>query len=453
MNPKISVIMPVYNEIKSLKRSIDSILMQTYTDFEFIIINEAASDDGSKELIEKYMEMDARVKLIQKTVEKKGVATSLNLGINAARGEFIARMDADDYSYPERFSKQVHYLEEHPDIVLCGTQYNIITPGKHYHTKLFCKPEEIKAGFLFFNHIGHPTVMFRRNAFKNQNWLYDESQPAEDYHLWMKVIKKEKIVNLDEVLLDYYVGFGNNITVQKKDVFRDNSLDLIAGMLKNTLNIDAGKYDRHVFQLTLKPFSGKRDLMLDLFYLLQEIEEKNKKMKFFNDCALCRVLCRQWNAALKVFYVKFSDINMDLRLPEVESNDEKSFIELIEQAMNLSKEEIGNYIKHLIVKIVTMAEPLKKIIVFGTGAVCKEYFCLENINKIDVVAFADNDETKQNNILLNKKIIHPKNINTVAYDAVIIATTKYSDEIYKQLTEKYSIPRGKVFFLGLLNFI
>ena len=116
-SPQISVVMPAYNAEKYITEAIDSILFQTFKDFEFIIINDA-STDSTKDIIESYK--DPRIKLVNNE-QNKGVAKSLNIGISVACGKYIARMDADDIALPERFQKQFDFMEQHPNIDVCGS--------------------------------------------------------------------------------------------------------------------------------------------------------------------------------------------------------------------------------------------------------------------------------------------------------------------------------------------
>jgi len=113
--PKVSVIMPVFNGEQGIREAIDSILGQTYSDFEFLIVNDR-STDGSESIINEYARHDARIVLLHNGKEK-GIVGALNTGLENARGEYLARMDADDISVPARFEKQLRFLEEHRDVV------------------------------------------------------------------------------------------------------------------------------------------------------------------------------------------------------------------------------------------------------------------------------------------------------------------------------------------------
>ena len=197
--PSISVIMPVYNGEKYLKESIESILNQTYSDFEFIIINDH-STDNTEQIIKSYK--DARIRyLINES--NLGVARSLNKGLALAQGNYIARMDADDISINTRFEKQISYLNNNLNIAVLGTGIMIFgqeIPEREY---IFSATKEGAKADLFFNNpLAHPTVMIRKSLLKNT--LYEpEYEGLEDYVLWWRIAQEYDIVSLPEPLLCY----------------------------------------------------------------------------------------------------------------------------------------------------------------------------------------------------------------------------------------------------------
>jgi glycosyltransferase involved in cell wall biosynthesis len=196
--PKITVLMPVYNCELYVCEAIDSVLGQSFSDFEFLIIDDASSD-STVSLIKSYN--DSRIQLIEKPINT-GYTNSLNYGLKIAKGKYIARMDGDDISLQERFVKQVSFLEANPDIILCGSWYSII--GSERIEKVPEKHDQIKLAFLKGNCIAHPSVMMRKQSLDLFSIVYDVAkEPAEDYDLWVRLMSKGKLHNLQEVLLDY----------------------------------------------------------------------------------------------------------------------------------------------------------------------------------------------------------------------------------------------------------
>ncbi|MFV8373856.1 glycosyltransferase family 2 protein [Flavobacterium sp. LB1P71] len=195
---KISVIMPVYNCEMYIKEAVDSILNQTYINFEFLILDDA-STDCTVSIIKKYN--DTRIQLIEKPINT-GYTNSLNLGLQLAKGKYIARMDGDDISFPERFARQISFLEANQEVVLCGSLYSIM--GSDRIVKVPEHHDEIKLAFLKGNCIAHPSVMMRKQVLDEFAIVYDVfKEPAEDYDLWVRLMLKGRLHNLQEVLLDY----------------------------------------------------------------------------------------------------------------------------------------------------------------------------------------------------------------------------------------------------------
>jgi len=200
--PKISVIMPVYNtNPEYLKQAAESILNQTFGDFEFIIINDGSTNPDVEKTIKSYN--DKRIIYIYQ--DNKGIAGALNAGLDIAKGELIARMDSDDISLPERFEKQVKFLDERKDISVLGGWHEYFPKTKIIQT--IKTPKFLD--FLFFNRISHPTVMFRRLDFEKYNLRYKPDYKCEDYELWSRAVRYLNFYNLQEVLLKYRVHDNN----------------------------------------------------------------------------------------------------------------------------------------------------------------------------------------------------------------------------------------------------
>jgi glycosyltransferase involved in cell wall biosynthesis len=197
-SPTISVIMPVHNTAKYLNEAIDSVLNQTFTDFEFIIIDDG-STDGSKDIIKSYN--DERIILIENE-SNKGIVFCLNHALSIANGQFIARMDSDDISNPNRLQIQYSFMVNNHEIVLLGSSYQILGSND---TKSFpTTHEDIEMALLIGNPFCHPTVIMRRSFLIKHSLTYNEKfEFAEDYFLWTEIIKLGKVANLSDILLSY----------------------------------------------------------------------------------------------------------------------------------------------------------------------------------------------------------------------------------------------------------
>lgn len=217
----ISVILPVYNGEKFLRESIESILNQTYENFEFIIINDG-STDGSLKIINEYASKDPRIKVISR--ENKGLVDSLNEGIDLAKGKYIARMDADDISLPERLELQLNHMEENPEITILGTYIEVFgdesneveSVNKWFNDKI--SSDNISLKISRGCPIAHPTVMMKTKFAKLEK--YSSYCPAiEDYELWIRTITKGyTITNIDKTLLKYRVHSKSKSYIEKGEL-------------------------------------------------------------------------------------------------------------------------------------------------------------------------------------------------------------------------------------------
>jgi len=200
--PKISVIMPVFNCEKYLDESINSILNQTYRDFEFFIINDGSTDNSEK-IIKNYQKKDDRINLL--TQNNQGVTKSLNKGIRNCRGKYVARMDADDICAPKRFELQLEYLEKYPNTDIVGCMVSLISEKGKVIRSLDDLPLEdyqIKWNLIFGTPLIHPTLMIRRRVFEDIGH-YDQSlNVAQDIEFWRRLSHHIKFYNIPQRLFD-----------------------------------------------------------------------------------------------------------------------------------------------------------------------------------------------------------------------------------------------------------
>ena len=213
LSPYISVIMPVYNAEKYVHQAIESILKQSFIDFELLIFNDC-STDKSKEIILSFN--DQRIQLID-SPENTGYVQHLNHGLEMAKGKYIARMDADDISMPDRFQKQVEYLDKHEEVVVCGTFIEFIGSKKGVVDFPITHRDIITHFLLHGNGMAHPSVMMRKSILDTHNIIYNRSlEPAEDYDLWDRISAFGQLHNIPEVLLQYRVHDANESVVKKE---------------------------------------------------------------------------------------------------------------------------------------------------------------------------------------------------------------------------------------------
>jgi glycosyltransferase involved in cell wall biosynthesis len=221
-NPLVSVLLPVYNGEEFVARTITSILNQSFRDFEFIIINDGSTDNTSNILDQLH---DSRLRITHKTNE--GLGRTLNLGLQMARGKYIARIDADDMADPKRLEKQLAFLEAHPEIAAVGSATKVIYPDGTAQIRLRpLEPHNIRQHIIKLCPLAHPSVLMRKDAALTVGG-YDTAQDAslgrsagEDYHLWVRMLASGfELANLPEPLITLNKA-GTSITGSKTLGFR-----------------------------------------------------------------------------------------------------------------------------------------------------------------------------------------------------------------------------------------
>ncbi|GAA4876917.1 glycosyltransferase [Ferrimonas pelagia] len=215
MKEKVSVLLPVYNAGKYLECCLESLLGQTYKNIEIIALNDGSTDD-SLELLKKYQERDSRIKVYSR--ENRGLIYTLNEGLKYCTGKYIARMDSDDICRPERFERQVEWLEHNLGCALVGSSYIFIDEqGNHIgHRDVLCKHADITAYFIIGNPMCHPSIMFNRDLIGDDLYYAETAETAEDFELWLRLSRKYSVFNLGERLLYYRIN-SQSITSTKKD--------------------------------------------------------------------------------------------------------------------------------------------------------------------------------------------------------------------------------------------
>ena len=199
--PKISVVMSVHNGAEHLQESIDSIFHQTFSDFEFIVIDDASSD-ATAEILQAFITKDDRIRIITNEINL-GLAASMNKGLRIAIGKYIARLDADDLSLPERLGIQYNYLENHPEYFLIGSGSIIIDKfGKEYAIHRFPSDEDtLRKNIIHKNQFRHPSIMFRNDK---EHFYREKFYTAQDYDLILRLLSEGKrFINIPDLLVKY----------------------------------------------------------------------------------------------------------------------------------------------------------------------------------------------------------------------------------------------------------
>lgn len=224
----ISVLMPVYNTKEVyLRASIESILNQTFTDFELIIVNDGSTNNAEKVVLSY---KDDRIKYFKQ--ENQGIVGALNNAWAKASGKYIARMDSDDIAYPERFAKQVKFLEENPEYSLVGSWAKIIPSNNVIKLPQDIKVMDLLADCMFI----HPSIMFNKADFEKFNLQYETGfEYAEDYCMYARAVKYLKMTNLQEALLDYRV-YPENSSSKNRDIRIKSSFKVQDLILENLSN-------------------------------------------------------------------------------------------------------------------------------------------------------------------------------------------------------------------------
>lgn len=252
MKHLVSIVLPVYNAEEYLEECLNSILEQTYKEFELIVINDG-STDKSMEIINN--RKDQRIKVIE---NDHNFIDSLNLGMKAAKGEFIARMDADDIMLPNRLETQLNFMSTHPQIDICGSWAESFH-AKKYIMKMPTDHKKIVSGLLLNNTLIHPTIMIRKSSVGKYSGYPDlykqEYIYAEDYKLWTEMSAAGyQFANIPEVLLKYRLSEKQVTCMKRKE------------MLQVSLQIRL-EYTEYI----VKVISNKENKMTPLFHLLNDL--------------------------------------------------------------------------------------------------------------------------------------------------------------------------------------
>lgn len=389
IEPLVTVLMPVYNGEEYLHEAIESILNQTYCNFELLIINDGSTDHSVK-IIESFH--DPRIRLEHNETNLK-IAATLNKGIGLAKGKYIARMDCDDISFPTRIEQQVAFMEQNPDFGICAGNISIQGNWSTSLESLAFGPDEVRIRLLFYCCLAHPTIMMRKETFEKHNLLYRPVH-AEDYDLWVRAAKKIKIHKLEDPVL-YYRNHGEQLTQTNAEGIR-NSNDLVIRRQLEFLGITPSNNKIQLHKSIGERISTSRlrrplipyHQVTETFDWLEYLNEQNNKTQVYNK---------------EAFDLFINNLKVDL----------SDFLVKIK--------EIRPQSTH------------KKIYLFGCGRIGKTYLDFFEHEGIQVTGFLDNSSKKWGGFNEGIPIYNPLILSEEKAPFLVIVTSVYANEIHTQL--------------------
>lgn len=315
----ISVILPVYNASDYLAEAIESILNQSFKNFELLIINDG-STDHSKEIINSFS--DARIRYIDNN-GNKGLIHTLNRGIEESKGTYIARMDADDISLPNRFEIQFNYMEQHPQVGACGTYAEYIGDRQGFW-QYPIDDEDIRCRLMWGSSIIHPTAFIRTSILNTHCIKFsNEYIAAEDYKIWVDISYVAQLHNIPEVLLKYRTHShqvtttkGSTMDYTKTKIIAENIVSIGVNLLESDfeilLNFITYKYNFQVDELIR--LTDIYNLFIEKNNVLKKcnplIINKQIKERIFEACYFSTKNCGL--DAVKIFKQKFNINDMSV---------------------------------------------------------------------------------------------------------------------------------------------
>jgi glycosyltransferase involved in cell wall biosynthesis len=293
LHPRVSVVMAVYNAEGYLRDAVESILNQSFPDFELIVVDDG-STDGTWVIMKGYN--DARIRLLHNR-ENLGLSKSLNKGLVASQGKYVARQDADDVSLPDRLAFQVSFLDGNLEVGLLGTAYHVMNRNGHV-AATFRQPEEdmeIRWQMLFHNAFCHSSVIFRRDLIEMGNLFYDECLScSQDYELWERMLTRTKAANLDTPLV-FWRKNDHSISAIRHDEQQRSATRISARQIERLIpgisvsfeEVEALRRWFYAFPNRLE----KKDIPLcrKLVHILEAFAREPNK-----DCASVREIAKDW---------------------------------------------------------------------------------------------------------------------------------------------------------------
>lgn len=325
--PKVSVVIPSFNRGKYIAATLNSILKQSFSDFEVIFIDDG-STDSTKEILNYYCQQDYRIKYFWQPNSERAVARSYGMGL--ALGDYIALVDSDDIWYPHKLEQQVHILETNPDVILCYASVNRISmAGRRVASAI--RQKQGKSGFVFFdllmrNFIPSVTPVFRKEILKKIGDQASEYIPYEDWDYWLRMSRLGKFYHISEPLGDYRLHPGQSV----KNVNPEHIEDVTTKVLKhhtNLANFDLQTYLNLIgerkslvdfikddFQIITNEAYSLANLRFAYWYLLAgDIETARKKLRKSLDYSPRRRKDIRWWGLKTASYLRSSSVGEPVR--------------------------------------------------------------------------------------------------------------------------------------------
>lgn len=232
MIPLVSVIMPVYNGSRFMGKAIESIINQTYPKVELVICDDGSADN-TWQILTGYRKQYPNIVKIYRLKKNAGESVAANFAFSKTKGDYIARLDADDVAHRDRLTKQVRFMQDHSGIIVLGTQTKVINAAGRTigHKKAPIHHEAIHTAFAFINPMVHPSVMFRRSLLPKREYIYRSNfETTDDYHTYFELLNYGKFANLPDELVSYRIHGSNKSLFNMKEKFWTDTKVRIAAL-------------------------------------------------------------------------------------------------------------------------------------------------------------------------------------------------------------------------------
>lgn len=447
MEKLVSVILPVGDEISYFNDAVESIVKQTYKNIEVLIIDSSQASIYVKEIIKPYGD---KIRYIYQ--EKSGIANALNLGIKEARGYYIARMDADDISLPDRIAAQVDYLEANPSVCVLATEYDYIEKDGGI-VELETKEvdyETVKAQLIFENPIAHPSIMFRTSLFES-GWKYNNVY-SEDLDLWINLAKSVKIEILNKKLLLYRRHAQNAVVTNVEKVIA-SSIASTRKYLSLLFGMNTDKYLDEDLTKNYYLCKLRGDLSVDICNyllrqhdLLNEILKANRKLKVIDDYILKNEINRRWDL-VTLLLPRFENVPMRNWNPNrvFIENDRDLFkyrrLNKSLGSLEVSSKDIRGYLNVNVKLREKFFAADIKFILYGLGELgsrtIKKYEYMKRASSLgwDLVGVADRNKLKFMLMEKEYETMTADELKMHEFDYIIISSDKFYAEIRDSLME------------------